>query len=98
MSTTVEYHSDVDVLSEILLSDTTELTPAAARWALNLRLSTSQEFRLAELLALGNKGGLTKSERAELERFMRVGGWLSLLHARALATLAEADKEMRDAT
>lgn len=94
MSTTLEYENDVDVLSEILLlDDAPALTPAVARWVLNLRLSKPQEARLTELLDLGNKGTITRSQSDELERFMRVGGWLSLLHARALATLAEANEE-----
>jgi hypothetical protein len=70
--------TEADILDQVELDDETEFTPELARWLLKLRLRDDAQTRISELLDRNNQGVLTDPERAELERYLRVGRFLDL--------------------
>jgi hypothetical protein len=55
-----------------------------------LRLPDRDLDRVDYLLEQNRSAAITDQERAELEKYLRVGSFLDLLRARALRELAEA--------
>jgi hypothetical protein len=84
--------SDADILDEILNSDDGPLPAAAARSFLNLKFSRAATERIRKLLRKNNAGTILAKEKAALERYLRVGQFLDLLHAKAHLTLSPAKK------
>ena len=64
-----------------------DLSPAAARELLQLRLSDSDAKRVEELSAKAKNGALTGQESIELETYMNVGRALEFIKFKARLSL-----------
>jgi hypothetical protein len=80
--------TEADILNEVVAPGQPGLTEAAAHSILSLRFSEVAIARIRGLLASNNSGDITAAERAELEKYLRVGQFLDLLQAKARVSLA----------
>lgn len=80
--------SDAEILSTVIVPDRPDLNRAAAESILQLEFSAEQKQRMLELADRNSQGSITQSERAELDGYIRVGGFLNLLKAKARNSLA----------
>jgi hypothetical protein len=79
--------SDADILARVVAG---RWSPEAARAVLTLGFDRATTARVRRLLQKNNRGTITADERLTLERFLRVGQLIDLLHARARRTLRGA--------
>jgi hypothetical protein len=89
------YHLDVkqartvteaEILNEVVGPGQRELTPEAAKSILSLKFSRAATTRIRSLLRENNRGTISPEARMELEKYLRVGQLLDLLHAKARLT------------
>lgn len=80
--------TEAEILKEIITPGRADMNPEAARSILALRFSRSATTRIRRLLQANNRGAITAAERVELERYLRVGQLVDLLHAKARLALA----------
>lgn len=78
---------DAEILADVLKLGTPHFDVDAARAVLRLGFSDEQQQRMLSLADKGNRGTLSQDERAELDRFRRVGNFLALMHAKARLSL-----------
>ena len=78
---------DAEILADLLKLGTPHFDVDAARAVLRLGFSDEQQQRMLSLADKGNRGTLSQDERAELDRFRRVGNFLALMHAKARLSL-----------
>lgn len=78
---------DAEILADVLKLGTPHFDVDAARAVLRLGFSDEQQQRMRSLADKGNRGTLSQDERAELDRFRRVGNFLALMHAKARLSL-----------
>jgi len=83
--------TEADILSQVVAPDQADLPPEFARSILNLKFSQAALDRMKELAGKNNQGLLTEAERAEMEKYMRVGNFLDLMQAKARLSLQTAD-------
>jgi hypothetical protein len=79
--------SDADILARVVAGRADRWSPEAARALLTLGFDRPTTTRVRRLLHKNNRGTITADERLTLERFLRVGQLIDLLHARARRTL-----------
>ncbi len=72
---------DADIF--LRLWDKQKLTPTLARHLLKLGFDAQDEARIHELAVKNSEGEISKDELAELDRFIRVGGILTIMQSRA---------------
>jgi hypothetical protein len=89
--------TDADILNEVVAPERPGLPAEAARCFLSLRFSDSARERIRQLLEANNRGDVTAEERAELDKFLRVGQFLDLLQAKARVSLAPMGLGIPDA-
>ena len=77
-----------DILERIIAGREADLSDEAARSLLTLRFPAADTRRIQALLRKNNAGRITIKERATLEKYLRVGQFLDLVHAKAKASLA----------
>ena len=82
--------TEADILNEVVAPDRPGLTTAAAQSILSLRFSDSARQQIGRLLEANNRGDIPPDERAELDKYLRVGQFLDLLQAKARVSLAES--------
>jgi len=78
-----------DLLQRIVSADGPRLSPDAARSFLRLKFPAKDTARIRQLLRKNNAGTIDADERIALEKYLRVGQFLDLLHARARVALAK---------
>ena len=88
MSDTATLETESEILEQVIQCDTGELSLEAARALLGFRFNTAAVARMNELAEKNREGTIAPSERALLERYMRVGNFLNLIHAEARRALA----------
>jgi hypothetical protein len=76
-----------DIWVRLLGSADGDMTPDAARYVLQLDFAHADRERIAALSEAANEGLLSTQERAELDKYIRVGHQLSLLKSRARSAL-----------
>jgi hypothetical protein len=86
-STTV---SDADILEHVVSPAKGGLDPSAARAFLELKFDEDATKRIRQLLDKNNRGTISTEDQITLERFLRVGKFIDLLHAKARLSLKEA--------
>ena len=86
-STTI---SDADVLEHVISPVKGSMDPDAARAILDLKFDKDATKRIRQLLQKNNRGTISADERITLEKFLRVGKFIDLLHAKARLSLKEA--------
>ncbi|MBI4602346.1 MAG: hypothetical protein HY721_10340 [Planctomycetes bacterium] len=87
MSATKAPPSEVDILSRIIAPEAPGFPASLAAQILSLDFGGDDRSRMEELAAKARDGILTTEERVEMENYMRVGHFLSLLKSKARVTL-----------
>ena len=88
MSDTATLETESKILEQVIQSDTVGLSPEAAQALLGFRFNTAAVARMNELAEKNREGTIAPSERALLERYVRVGNFLNLIHTKARCALA----------
>jgi hypothetical protein len=81
--------TEADILEQVIAPRTADLTSEAARALLKLSFDGRTTTRIRQLLRRNNRGGITAGDRMTLEKYLRVGQLLDLLHAKARLSLKE---------
>jgi hypothetical protein len=81
-----------DILESIVSSNGALLSPAAAKALLQLKFPPKDSKRIRQLLQKNNAGTVTAEDRIALEKYLRVGQFLDLLHAKARLALAKRSR------
>ncbi len=82
--------SEADILAKVVAPDKPGLSLAAARSFLDFKFDAATTKRIRQLLRKNNRGSISAAERCTLEKYLRVGQLLDLLHAKAKLALAQA--------
>jgi hypothetical protein len=80
--------TEANILDQIVSAKETKLRPDVARAFLQYDFDASTRKRIRQLLRKNNRGTISPTERLTLEKYVRVGQFLDLLHAKAKLTLA----------
>ncbi len=89
MSTTATI-TEADILSEVLAADEGDLSPDVAQSVLRWKFASRSVKKINQLAQRNQRGTITAVEREVLERYLRVGGLLNLLQAKARLSLRQA--------
>lgn len=79
-STTI---TEADILERVVSPEVDDMSPAAARTLLKWKFDAEARKRIRQLLRKNNQGTITDDERIVLEKYLRVGQFLDLVHAKA---------------
>ncbi|HEY1375294.1 MAG TPA: hypothetical protein VGF55_00785 [Gemmataceae bacterium] len=90
MATTTSRPTEADILEQVIAPRAADLSPEAARSLLALSFDRPTTSYIRQLLQRNNRGTITTDERIALERYLRVGQLLDLLHAKARLSLKES--------
>jgi hypothetical protein len=90
MATAPTEITEADILNQVIAPDQATLPEASARSILTLRFNKQAVDRMNELAERNRQGELAEAERAELEKYQRVGNFLNLLQAKARLSLAQS--------
>jgi hypothetical protein len=80
--------SEADILEQVVAPAEPNLPAEAARALLGLRFNAAAIQRMNELAEKNRLEALTESERSDLEKYLRVGNFVNLIHAKARISLA----------
>ena len=83
--------SEVEILSRLVSPSEPSLDRQFANWVLGIRFDEETQVRIRDLLERNNNGELTAAERELLEKYLRVGQFVDLLHAKARLTIAASE-------
>jgi len=78
-------------MNEIIGPDEPGFTREAARSLLRLKFGRRASQRIRRLLQKNNRGTITAPERLLMERYLRVGQFLDLVHAKARLSLHQSN-------
>ena len=78
-----------DILDRVLSDGNGALSPEGAKALLTLRFPAADTRRIRSLLRKNNAGKITAEERLALEKYLRIGQFLDLLHAKARGSLGK---------
>ena len=79
--------TEAEILEDVIRPGRAAFPAEAAASILNLGFSRKAQTRIRHLLRANNRGRITDADRAELDRFMRVGQLIDLLQASARTSL-----------
>ena len=79
--------TEVDILAEVIAPSEPGMSPEAARSILEFKFRPKTLERINELTEKNRKDTLSEAERAELQKYLRVGNFLSLVQAKARVSL-----------
>jgi hypothetical protein len=79
--------TEADILSEVVAPNQAGISPEFAQSILELRFTDKANSRIRKLLDKNNKGTINATERAELDKYLRVGQFLDLMQAKARVSL-----------
>lgn len=82
--------SEADILAKVVRPAKAGLSPEVARSLLDLKFDGATVKRIRRLLQKNNSGTIAARERILLEKYLRVGQFLDLLHAKAKLSLEQA--------
>lgn len=82
--------SESDILDEVLSRALADLHPDAARSLLSFKFEAKTVKQIQRLLQKNNRGTISAEERITLEKYLRVGQFLDLLHAKAKVAMGGA--------
>ena len=82
--------TEADILAEIIAPDKPGLDPDAARAILRLQFNNHACERIRQLLDANNRGKISDTEHAELQKYLRVGQFIDLMQAKARLSLHES--------
>lgn len=79
--------SEADILAQIVAPGVATLSTGIAREFLNFKFDRKTTQKIRRLLAKNNRGTITAEERVALDKYLRVGQFLDLVHAKARLSL-----------
>lgn len=79
--------TEADILAEVVAPDEPSLSREFARAVLSVRFNDAATNRIRELLQKNNAGTIASAEKADLEKYLRVGQFLDLMQAKARLSL-----------
>lgn len=80
--------TEADILDEMVTPNGADFSPEGARALLALQFTPTATSRINELAEKNQCDALSPAEREEMEKFMRVGNFLSIIKAKARLSLA----------
>jgi hypothetical protein len=89
MSDTTTLDTESEILEQVIEPDTAGISPEAAKALLRFQFNEAAVARMNVLAEKNRQGKIAPSERELLERYLRVGNFLNLVHAKARCALAE---------
>lgn len=92
MHLATEINHEAAILARVLQADEGALPVAAARAFLKLGFGQQDRNRMHELTVKNQADTLTKSERSELESYLRIGRLVDLLWAQARRSLRRRER------
>lgn len=92
MSNTRGTITETDILSQLLTAEQPGFSTESARAILSLRFSAAAIQRMTELAAKNQQETLSDTERADLDKYLRVGNFLNIVQAKARACLSAQDR------
>jgi hypothetical protein len=87
MNTSSHTLTEADILTEVVAPGEPTLPQEFARAVLSVRFKDSATETICELLQKNNSGTITPEQKADLEKYMRVGQFLDLMKAKARQSL-----------
>jgi hypothetical protein len=82
--------TEADILSEVVAPDQPGIRPEFAQAILDLHFNDKANKQIRKLLDRSNKGTINETERAELDKYLRVGQFLDLMQAKARLSLEQS--------
>jgi hypothetical protein len=82
--------TEADILEKIVAPHQGNMDPQAAWAILQLRFDGTTTKQIRNLLRKNNRGAISAPERLMLEKFLRVGKLVDLLHAKAHLSLRQS--------
>ena len=79
--------TEADILEELVAPTEADLPPDSARALLRFKFPAATLRTIRRLLRENNRGTIDAPDRVLLERYLRVGQMLDLLHAKARLSL-----------
>jgi hypothetical protein len=87
MSTSSHGLTAADILFQIVAPDEPTLPQEFALAVLSVCFNDAATGKIRELLERNNAGSITSQEKADLEKYLRVGQFLDLMQAKARQSL-----------
>ena len=84
--------TEAEILADVLSPDQSDLPTAVAEAVLLWKFNQRATAHINELARRNQSGKISAGEREELERYLRVGSLLNLLHAKARRSLALSEE------
>ena len=84
--------TEAEILDKLVAPTVGDLSPEAARGLLELKFDREAERTIQKLLRQNNRGTITAEDRLLLEKYLRVGQFLDLAHAKARLSLRKVGK------
>lgn len=83
--------TEAEILEKVVAPAEGNLSPGAARELLALKFDGETTQTIRKLLRQNNRGTISVEDRLALEKFLRVGQLLDLLHAKAHLSIRNQD-------
>jgi hypothetical protein len=83
--------TEADILEKLVAPKEGDMDPDAARAVLGFKFDSATTKQIRQLLQKNNRGTITASERVTLEKFLRVGKFIDILHAKARLSLRDSN-------
>ncbi len=90
-----ESTSETAILSRIILSEEPGFDAKFARAVLALGFPVRDQARMRKLLEKASEGSLTSADREALDRYERVGHFVSLLRSKARVSLKKTSRSSK---
>ena len=84
--------TESDILADVLMTSRGDLSADVARSVLRWKFGRRSTSRINKLAERNQSGTISTAEREELERFLRIGSLLDLLHAKARLSLQSSEE------
>ena len=79
----MSHSTEFEILSDVISPKRATLPPEVARTILKWKFPAKAVARMNKLATRNSSGKITPEEQDELERFLRVGSLINLVHAKA---------------
>ena len=84
--------TEADILEKVIAPQSGQLAPEAARVLLEFHFDRDTIQTIRKLLRANNRGTISAEDRLVLEKYLRIGQFLDLLHAKARWALRKNGK------
>ena len=81
--------SEIDILNEMVSPDGGDFPPAGAKALLALHFTPTAISRINELAEKNRLDAISSVEKDEMEKYLRVGNFLSIIKAKARLSLSK---------